>query len=287
MDRREFVGHVVAGTAALAGAAASGCTRFGKVKKSAIDQVALGRTGITVSRLGFGTGTRGWEKQSDQTRMGKAEFIDLLRYAYDCGITYFDCADIYGSHTYMREAMKSIPREKIVITSKVWWRDSEGVEKDFDRARRELGTDYIDNYLLHCLSNPDWPDELAHEMEFLDKAKQSGWIRAHGVSVHSLPALRTAAEHPWVDVCLARINHVGSHMDGKPDQVVPVLEKMHSKDKGVLGIKIAGEGDITDQLDESLRFVLGLNCVDAIIVGVVSREELDDTIGRLNDILAS
>lgn len=244
--------------------------------RSLTDRVKLGRTGIEVSRLGFGTGTKGWEKRSNQTKLGTVKFARMIRHALDQGINFFDVADIYGTHQYLRAALKGIPREKYVIESKIWYRTSEGAQKDLDRFLQELRTDYIDILLIHCVTEPTWATDLREMRDLLEAAKQKKIIRAHGISIHSLDAMKGAVENPWVDTCLCRINPFGTNMDGPAADVVPVLKRLHDAGKGVVGMKILGEGKIADKREESLRFVLGLDCVDAVVIGFESPEQVDD-----------
>lgn len=250
--------------------------------RSLTDRVGLGSTGIKVSYLGFGTGTKGTGKRSNQTRLGIVEFSRIVRHAYDQGINYFDAADYYGTHEYLRSALKGIPREKYVLGSKIWYRTSKSAQDDLDRFLRELGTDYIDVLFIHCLTEPSWAADLHEMVDVLEAAKQKGIIRAHGISIHNLNVLKGVSDNPWVDICLARINPIGPFMDGKPEEVVQILEKIHGAGKAVTGIKILGEGKIADQREKSLRYVLGLECVDSIVIGFEAADQVDDilSIGR-------
>ncbi|MBN1490263.1 MAG: aldo/keto reductase [Phycisphaerae bacterium] len=289
IGRREFIGKVIAAGASGPLAMAAGCSQqqaeraaAAPAKPAPHDIVTLGNTGIRMSRLGMGTGMKGWNHQSNQTRLGMEKLTALFRHGYDQGLTYFDLADMYGSHEYVKNAMKFIPRDKIMIQTKTFTRDAEGVRKDIERFRQELGTDYIDTVLLHCLTDADWTTKLAGAMDVLSEAKAKGWIRAHGCSCHKLEALQLAAATPWVEVDLARINPRGVKMDGPPDVVVPVLEQFHARGAGVLGMKICGEGTLVDAeaKEESLRFVLSQKCVDAFCIGFESIEQIDDIITR-------
>jgi len=281
MDRREFIrraaGTVAAGLS-VPGFVSAAVPQTGKV---ATAQVSLGKTGIRMSRLGVGTGTIGGGRESNQTRLGLETFSGLMQHAFERGITYFDAADSYGSHTFIRHVLKEIPRDRVTILSKVGGRSRNGAQKDIERFLKELGTDYIDILLLHCMTRSDWPKRMASNMDVLSAAKENKVVRAVGVSCHSVEALDAAAESPWVDVVLARINHDGEKMDAKPEVVVPVLRKIHDAGKAVLGMKIAGEGLLVDQLDKSLEYVLKLDCVDAMTIGFEKTAEIDDTISRM------
>jgi predicted aldo/keto reductase-like oxidoreductase len=150
-----------------------------------------------------------------------------------------------------------------------------------ERFRKELDTDRLDIVMLHCVNDPDWSNKLKGCMDVLEDFKAKGVLRAHGISSHSLEASRRAAETEWVDVLLERINPFGIKMDAPPDQVAPVLKKAHENGKGVLGMKIAGEGQCRDKIAESLKFVMGLGCVDAMPIGFLDPGEIDSAFGHV------
>jgi len=256
--------------------------------------VSLGKTGIKASRISLGTGYKGWKRSSNQTRLGKEKFERLIRESYERGVRMFDMADLYGSHPYLTPALKGIPRSEYVILSKIWFRPR-GLPEDerpnadivVQRFLKELKTDYIDIVLLHCTVSPNWPKEQERYLETLAKLKEKGIIRAHGVSCHTLEALNAAANESWVDSVNARINPYGVSMDGPPEKVVPILKKIHQSGKGVVGMKIVGEGKFRndmEKLNNSIQFVLNLGCVDVMTVGFEKIEELDDFAERVRQI---
>ena len=257
-------------------------------------QVPLGKTKIKVSRLGFGTGMRGWMRQSNQTKLGKEKFEALLRTAYERGVRLFDVADLYGTHPYLGRALSKIARKDYAIASKIWWQSHGLPEKErpstdvvVQRFLKELNTDYIDIILLHCVTSANWPEKVSEQMEVLAKLKKKGIIRAHGVSCHSLPALEAAANEPWVDSVHARINAYGVQMDGPPEKVAGVLRKLHQAGKGVVGMKLIGAGQFRnsdEKRNESIRYVLDLGCVDTMVVGFEKVEEIDDFAARVRKV---
>jgi len=256
--------------------------------------VPLGKTKVNVSRFGLGTGMRGWNRESNQTRMGKEKFDALIRGAYDRGVRFFDLADLYGTHPFILPALKGIPRDKFAIGTKIWFSDGGLPEKDrpdpdkvVPRFLKEIGTDYIDLVLLHCVTSASWPQELRKQMDMLSEFRSRGVIRALGVSCHSLAALEAAAKEPWVESVHARINPFGMSMDGAPEKVVPILKQLHAAGKGVVGMKLVGEGKLRndpEKRDESIRFVLGLGCVDVLNVGCENLGEVDDFAERVRKV---
>jgi len=250
-------------------------------KFTASDTVTLGSTGIKTSRLAMGTGTVGVGHHSHQTSLGIKGLSDLLLNGYDHGLRFFDAADSYGSHPHVAEALKHVPRDKVTVLTKSWARDAATMRADLDRFRKELGTDYIDVFLMHCLTEGDWTQRYKDVMDVLSEAKQKGTIRAHGCSCHSIEALRTAAASPWVEVDLARINPAGAYMDGNPETVLPVLKQMKASGKAVVGMKILGAGQLRDKQDDCLKFALGLGVLDAFTIGAESKTEPEDLIRRI------
>ena len=295
MKRREFLARSIAGVGGLL--LGSGCTDTARRKPATFDpyeRVPLGKTKIKVSRVGFGTGMRGGNRQSNQTRLGEKKFEALLRASYERGVRLFDLADLYGTHPYVARALRKMPRKGYVISSKIWWRRDGIPEKQrpdadvvVNRFLNELNTNYIDIILLHCVDRPNWPDELGEQMNILEKLKRKGIVRAHGVSCHSLPALQAAADEPWVDSVNVRINAYGKNMDGPVAKVEPVVRKLHKAGKGVIGMKLIGEGafrNSDEKRDNSVRYVLTLGCVDAMVVGFEKVEEIDDFAARVRKV---
>jgi 1-deoxyxylulose-5-phosphate synthase len=287
MRRRTFLHHAARGCAAATLLSHPLSRRLLALppldqKFSASDRVTLGRSGITTSRLAMGTGTVGVGHHSHQTDLGVAGLCKLLLNGYDQGLHFFDSADSYGSHPHVAEALKQADRSKVTILTKSWARDPGEMRADIDRFRRELRVDHIDVFLMHCLTEGDWTTRYRPVMDVLEEAKQKGIIRAHGCSCHSIEALRAAAASPWVDVDLVRINPIGAHMDADPDTVVSVLRQMKAAGKGIIGMKILGQGALRDRQDEALKFALGLNLLDAFTIGAESISEQNDLLRRIS-----
>jgi predicted aldo/keto reductase-like oxidoreductase len=297
-SRRQFIAATLAGAGTLAAGSRPACggeTPAGSCPATQI--VTLGPTGIKTSRLAQGTGWNGSGRSSAHTRLGEKAFNELIRHGLDKGIGFMDCADLYGSHPYLRTALKGVPREKYIVMSKIWPRSeywnlaSGGAQKEVDRYRRELNIDVLDICLIHCMGNANWPEEHKRIRDELSELKAKGAVRAVGVSCHDFGALKAACTHPWTDVVLARINNVGKEaaMDASVEEVVPVLKQARADGKVILGMKIFGAGKLTspEQKDASLKYVWGNGLVDAITIGMLSPQEIDDTIERMNKALTA
>lgn len=287
MLRRDFLRGTVAGLSAAwlnrKGAKAATLDIPPLTRKyNAQDEIVLGKTGIRTSRLAMGTGTVGWGGASNQTRLGMNTFSTLLLNGYhENGLRFFDTADAYGSHPYVAKALKQIPRDKVIVMTKTFNRNPGGARADLDRFRKELGTDYLDIVLIHCVTEADWTDRYRGVMDVLSEAKEKGIIRAHGVSCHSLSALKAAAASPWVEVDLVRLNPISSHMDADPDTVIGVIKQMRADGKGIIGMKILGQGDMRDKPSEAIRYALGTGVLDAFTIGAESQKEQNDLTHRI------
>ena len=283
MKRRDFLGKSVMGVGAAwlgsRGWAAAMPLVTGKF--SATDIVVLGQTGIKTSRLACGTGTMGGDHHSNQTALGIQGLADLLLQGYDHGLRFFDTADSYGSHAHVAAALKKMPREKITVMSKSESRNAARMRADIDRFRKELGTDYIDILMMHCLTDDDWTEKCRPAMDVISEAQDKGIVRAHGCSCHTIGALRAAAKSPWVQVMLSRVNPIGSHMDADPATVVDTLWTGRAAGKAIIGMKILGQGDMRSRADEALKYALSLGVLDAFTIGAENRNQQLDLIRRI------
>jgi 1-deoxyxylulose-5-phosphate synthase len=299
LNRRQFIrtSAALAGTAFLSSWALPGVraaiAQAGK--RTAVDQVTLGKTGIKLSRLGFGTGS---DNGHAQTALGRDGFTKLIHYAYDQGITYIDTAQAYATFDWIGDAIKGLPREKLFIQSKVPGKPDD-VLATIDRHRKTFNTDYIDSLLVHCMTRDTWTDQWKRVMDAFNEAKEKKWIRAKGVSCHSLPALRAATASDWTEVHLVRVNPQGSYTDGEVadwsgsghHDISPVMQEIktaHAKGRGVIGMKIIGNGTFTDPADreKSIRFAMACKEIDAVVIGFTSTQQIDEAIERMNRVLA-
>ena len=292
LRRREFIHRTALGVGGLLVAAPPAARAHAPAARfDPYALVQLGRTPLKVSRVCLGTGMRGGNRESNHTRLGKQAFEALIRESFDRGTRLFDLADSYGTHPYVIPALKGIPRDRYQIVSKFWFMrgglpEPERPDPDvvIPRFLKELQTDHIDLVLLHCVTSANWPQELRRQMDLLSQMKEKGYIRALGVSCHSLEALQASAREPWVESVHTRINPYGMSMDGPPEKVAPVLKEIHDAGKGVVGMKIMGEGRLRnddERRDASVRYALTLGCVDVLNVGCENLAEVDDLAARV------
>ncbi|HSV99528.1 MAG TPA: aldo/keto reductase [Sedimentisphaerales bacterium] len=294
ISRRQFIER----TAALAGGVVlAPLAARAAGKKTAVDLVPLGKTGLKTSRLGIGIGSNSGNVQA---QLGQDGLNRLVRYAYDQGIQYIDVARSYRTHTMVREAIKDLPREKIFILTKMGG-SPENPLAEIDNYRKTYGVDYIDCLLVHCTITPNWEEERKRAMDAMAEAKDKKMILSHGVSCHSLPALKRSVELNWVDVHLVRVNPQGAHMDtprtdtwnaeSNATHVPAVMEQiklMKQKGRGIIGMKLIGNGDFTrpEDREKSIRFAMQCGLLDCVTIGLKSPAEIDEAIQRMNAALA-
>jgi predicted aldo/keto reductase-like oxidoreductase len=297
VSRRQFLQT----SAALAGAAAlspwADAAAPAKVR-TATDLVSLGSTGLKISRLGMGTGS---ENGRTQKALGKEGFITLIHYAFDKGITHFDTCDRYDTMPWMADALKGLPREKLFLQSKITNQPAD-ILGAIDAERKRLQTDYIDSMLIHSQTVAGWTalESWKRIMDGFTQAKEKKWILARGTSCHNLPALTDAVGSDFHDVHLVRINPQGKYVDGPSGKgytaaetfpIEPVLAQlkiMKARGRGIIGMKIMGNGLFTTPQDreKSIRFAMGRPEIDAVVIGFKSTQEIDEAIDRINRALA-
>lgn len=253
--------------------------------KRGTDVVKLGSTGIETSVLGIGTGTNGGREQRD---LGPDGLVKFVREAFDRGLRYIDTADNYRTHLLLAPALKQLPRDRIFLQTKTPAKTPEKARDDIERYRRELGIETLDTVLMHCMTKKGWPNDMRPVLDVLLEAKRKGQVRAVGVSCHGWDPLVDSVDCADLDVHLVRINHTGAKMDAEPAKVAPEMKKMYQKGRGVIGMKIFGEGayKTADERQAALKYVLGLGSVHCFTIGFSSVAQIDETLGMIEKALA-
>ncbi len=292
ISRRNFVSVTTGAIVAAGGVSAQ--DKAGPEKFSAFDRVEIGKTGIKTSRLCFGTGVKAWQRKSNQTKLGRDIFVKLLRDAYEMGIRCFDSADLYGSHDIIAEALAPYKRDSYVLFSKIWWRGNGIPEKERPGAKvlvprfmKEFKTDYLDMVQVHCVNKNTWITEQASYMNDLEALKKKGDIRAHGCSAHGFPGLKACVNSDWIDAVHIRMNPFGAKMNGKVDENLAVAKQLKAQGKGLVGMKILGEGTFADdktKVDQSLKFALKEARVDLLNIGFMDVGQIREIAERIEKV---
>jgi 1-deoxyxylulose-5-phosphate synthase len=280
---------------AAAGLAGIGSLPIKAARETATDWVTLGKSGVKVTRLAFGTGTYSGKVQRD---LGQDDFTRLVRYAYDHGIRFFETAESYGDmHRMLGVALKGIPRDSYRLMSKVTTHPGVDPQEKIDELRKLANTDYFDILLLHWQHVASWPTDTAQWQDGILEATHKKAVVGHGASVHGLPALRQFPGNKWLEVAMIRMNHKGAKMDaedynthglGDVNEVVTHVKQVRSEGMGVISMKLVGEGTFTTREDRqaAMKYAFrnaGVNCVT---VGYKNTAEIDEAIENLNLALA-
>jgi aryl-alcohol dehydrogenase-like predicted oxidoreductase len=261
----------------------------------ATDIVTLGKSGVKVSRLAFGTGTFSGRTQRE---LGQDQFTNLVRYAYDHGIRFFETAESYGEmHKMLGVALKGIPRDSYQLMTKVTTKEGVNPQEKIDELRRLANTEYFDVALLHYQHVATWPKDTARWQDGILEAKHKKALVGHGASVHGLPALRQFPGNKWLEIAMIRVNHKGTKMDaedfntsgpGDVNEVVSRVKQVRGDGMGVISMKLVGEGAFTNREDRkaAMRYAFRTAGVDCVTVGYKNTAEIDEAIENLNLALA-
>jgi len=290
-SRRDFLkSSLAAGTIASLGPLSLNAT-----PRTATDMVTLGKSGMRVTRLAFGTGSNGGQVQA---ALSQQEFNSLVHYAYDHGIRFFETAEAYMTPAMLGEALKPFPRDSYQLMSKVTTSHDTDPLKRFDEMRRTSQTEYFDIMLLHWQHTPDWTATTARWQDGVLEAQSKKIINTRGASVHGLPALRQMPGNKWLEVAMIRMNHNGTRMDGPTyednnnpasvNEVVEHVKQVHKDGMGVISMKLIGNGTFTRHEDRqaAMRFAFQNAGVDCVTVGFKNTQEVDEAISNVNLALA-
>lgn len=242
--------------------------------KQSMQQVALGGTGIRVSRLCFGTGTCGTNCESIQSKLAPERFGELLVEAHQRGLTFWDTSDDYGTYPHVRWAIERLPRSQLTITTKTWASGKKEARKSLLMSLRDLGLDYVDVLLLHEVDSPAEFERRQGALEALHEAKQAGLVRAVGLSTHAILTLEAVVKNPLVEVLLTNYNKHNAHMDAGLADYTRALEAAHQAGQGVMVMKTLHEGRLAHDVRDCLAFNLQQPFIDSVLMGMETREQL-------------
>ena len=290
-SRRDFLKTGLA-AAAFAGA---GSLQLRAARETATDWVTLGRSGVKVTRLAFGTGSVSGKVQRD---LGQDGFTSLVRYAYDRGVRFFETAESYGDmHRMLGVALKGIPRDSYRLMSKITTHGDVNPQAKIDELRKLANTEYFDIMLLHWQHEATWPTDSMRWQDGIAEAQAEHAVVGRGASVHGLPALRKFPGNPWLQVAMIRMNHKGTSMDaedynagglGNVSEVVTHVKQVRKEGMGVISMKLVGEGRFTTREDRqaAMRYAFRNAGVDCVTVGYKNTAEIDEAIENVNLALA-
>lgn len=245
-----------------------------------MDRVFLGKSGIQVSRLCFGSLTM----TAFQANLSIKEGAYLIEYAYDKGINFLDTAEIYDNYAYINEALKGIPREDYIIATKTYAYTKEMAKDSLEKALRELETDYIDIFLLHEQESRYTIKGHYEAIEYFSKAKEEGKIRNIGISTHRIEAVAATKDYKEIQIIHPIVNRDGIGIqDGNIEEMLEEIKDAHNIGKGIYSMKPIGGGHLIRDVEDAFTFVKRIPYIDSIAIGMQSVDEIDANIHLLEN----
>lgn len=230
----------------------------------------LGRSGLNVSRLCFGTLTM----SPLQRNMTPEEGARLLVYAYERGVRFLDTADLYDTYPHIRLALRSAP--DYVISTKAYCWDEPTAQAALERAFRGVGRDYIDLFMLHEQESLYTLRGHEEALNYLFKQKAMGRIGAIGVSTHFVACVQAAPRFPMIDVIHPLINRAGIGIqDGTREDMEAAIRTARDFGIGIFAMKPLGGGHLIRDNRAALEYAVNNPLLDSVAVGMQTTEEID------------
>ena len=232
-------------------------------------QTILGKTGLKISRMGFG-GIPIQRIDAEGTKQ-------LVQKMIQEGINYIDTARGYTvSETFLGEALEGV-RDKFILATKSMARTKDAMAADIDISLKNLRTDHIDLYQVHnpTLEQLEQVNEKGGALEALQEAVASGKIGHIGVTAHSTAVFERALELPWVETIMFPYNIV-------ENQGEALIRKCREKNIGFIAMKPLAGGAIEDAA-LALRYVCSDPDVTVVIPGMYDVREMDENIAAVEN----
>ncbi len=236
--------------------------------------VTFGKTNLLVSRLCFGSLTIG----PAQCNLSIDEGAEVISKAISMGINFIDTAQLYRTYGYIREGMKKSGKFDIVISSKTYAYSRDMARKAVEEARRELDRDYIDIFLLHEQESIHTLRGHKEALDFLLECKEKGIVKAVGCSTHHVAGVYGAIDM-GLDIVHPLLNLTGlGIVDGTREQMEAAIKLAHDNGLGVFSMKSLGGGNLFKKAEECFNYILGLDYIDSVAVGMQCIEEVEENI---------
>lgn len=239
----------------------------------------LGNTGIKVSQLCFGGLTVG----PLQANLSPVEGGKVIEKAFELGVNFIDTAQLYKTYEHIKEGMKNFNREDIIISSKSYAYDTKTARESIDDALKSLGTDYVDIFMLHEQESEHTIRGHYEALEYYLRLKEKGIIRAVGLSTHAIAGVKAAVKYKEIDIIHPIVNVSGLGIsDGNVKEMITEIKNYKARGGGIFSMKPLGGGNLINRIDKSFNFILGLDCIDSIAVGMQTIDEVVANVTRFN-----
>lgn len=232
----------------------------------------LGRTGLEVTRLCFGTLT------FRQQNIDPKAAADVIIYAIDSGLNFVDTAQGYATYEHVRLALKARPG--FAVNTKSPAKTYEEMTASIEAARVGLGLDTIDSFLLHGCGGPgDGIKEREGALDCLLEAKSKGIVKAVGLSSHYVSGIEQAASCDDMDVCHPLVNMLGKGVpDGSAEDMEAACRRAHAAGKGLFSMKSMAGGLLISRRKEALGYAIGREYLDSMAVGMTTAAEVENNV---------
>ncbi len=241
----------------------------------------LGKSELYVSRLCLGSLT----VSPLQANLPLEEGAAVIAYAFSRGINFTDTAQYYHNYAYLRRAMEISGKFDTVISTKTYAYTRQMAIDALEEARRELNRDVIDIFMLHEQESIHTLRGHMEALDYLLEMREKGIIRAVGASMHHVAAVRGVCElteypyYKFLDVIHPLFNRTGLGIcDGTANDMHAAIQDAHDRGIGVFSMKAIGGGNLLADVSAAFDYVLASNYVDAVAVGMQSRDEIDANI---------
>lgn len=239
----------------------------------------LGKTGIKVSRLCFGSLTM----TKSQGNLSENEARELLNFAYEHGVNFIDTAELYDNYPLIKGVFNDVKRENLVIASKTYAYSKEGARESLDNYLKAFNTDYADIFLLHEQESELTLKGHYEALEELWKLKEKGYIRAIGISTHKIKGVEGALKFKEIDVIhpMANIEGLGI-LDGSLDNMMSEISKAREKGIGIYAMKVLGGGHLISKSEDAISWAVNEEKFDSIALGMQSKSEVLANVALIN-----
>ena len=234
---------------------------------------SLGNTGIKVSYFCFGVLPMG----PLQANISPEEGGKLLKKAYSSGINFIDTAQMYKTYPHIKESLKGLKDEDVVIASKSGAKDYKGMEDAVHEALKEMGRNYIDIFHLHSAkSEENVFEEKAEALKCLLDCKAKGLIKAIGISSHNVKVVEKAALHSDIDVVYPIINEPGfGIINGTTKEMLEAIKLCSENGKGLYAMKIFAGGNLVGDIINAFNYAKNIKEMDSLSIGMINEKELE------------
>ncbi|UCE15491.1 MAG: aldo/keto reductase [Candidatus Bathyarchaeota archaeon] len=271
-----------------------------------MDKIRFGRTKLEVSRLCFGTEPFTIPKGTADQKIGGDVSPEkagrMLKNALELGVNFWDTSNDYGTHPHVAEGLRLVPRREVVIADKSYAKTTEDAKADLKKSLTELDTDYIDIMLLHYVPYHAKREHNTLSTKYIElgnleqrlealktfcEAKESGVVRAVGLSTHSTKVVKAASAMPEIDVICTILNKVGAWIeDGTLTEHISAIKGAYEAGKAVYVIKLLNAGKLRSKSESSLRFAFQQHLfINAFNIGMYSVDEVKTNVRLLGAVL--